>query len=213
MESNNYKRFFTLLEEENKDEAVMFILNLLNTHQSTIEEIYFDYLIPSIQQIFYEESAENLIWHEHTRTAITRTIIEATYPYVIQRRKDALPINKLVMIACPKEEYHEIGALIAMHLFALKGYQVQYLGANTPRKEILSAMAVMNPAIVVLSVTNLFNIVETKELTQLIKSTYPKTILMLGGNAFQDPHTLSQINHDVYLHSLKDILSFEGNES
>src|SRR6056297_757753 len=106
----NYKHFIDLLDKEEKDKAVLYIHKLLKENISIVD-IYQDYLIPALAKYECDSDHEEIcIWREHTRTSIIRTILESTYPYLINAQKEK-KIDKFVVMACPQEEYHEIGAI------------------------------------------------------------------------------------------------------
>jgi methanogenic corrinoid protein MtbC1 len=206
MNKNKYSSFLELLKNEDKDKALMFILNLLNEGENIIE-IYENLLIPSLSDFScLLEDGEICIWKEHTRTSIIRTILEASYTYIIKSRKKS--INKKIIVLCPHEEYHEIGAIIANNYFYLVGFNSSYIGANTPSDDILSAIKVLKPDYIALSVTNYYNLVITRKLTNKIRTLYPTVKIILGGQAFSEPNSLAQVKYDYNLVSYQDILDF-----
>jgi methanogenic corrinoid protein MtbC1 len=206
MKKNEYTAFLKILETENKDQALLFILNLLEEGRDIVS-IYEDYLIPSLADFnCLLKDEEICIWKEHTRTSIIRTILEASYKYIIEKRK---PFNqKKIIVLCPQEEYHEIGAIIINNYFSLMGFDSSYIGANTPSGDILSAIKVLKPDYIALSVTNYYNLVITKKLTEKIKETFPSVKIVLGGQAFNHPDSLAQVTYDFTLKSYQDIVEF-----
>ncbi|MGE4572294.1 MAG: B12-binding domain-containing protein [Candidatus Izemoplasmatales bacterium] len=205
-------QFIALLDKEDKDKAILFIHNLLDESFSIID-IYEHFLIPALAN--YEcnsEHEEICIWKEHTRTSIVRTILESTYPYLIKAKK-AKNIDKFVVVACPQEEYHEIGAIISSNYFYLMGYKVKYIGANTPSFEIKSAIEIMKPDYLALSITNYYNLIQTKKLLEDIKNAHQNVKIILGGQAVMKYAKKSQIPHDFILNSLEDIKKFRGDEN
>lgn len=208
MKENLYDTFSKLIDEEDKDKALLFILNLLDQGESIVD-VYQHYLIPVLA--LYEcpvEDEEICIWKEHARTSIIRTILEATYPYIIKAKKKNL--NSSVMTLCPQEEFHEIGAIIVSHYFALLGFNAKYIGANTPNETILSAIKVLKPDYIAISVTNYYNLIVTKRLTSEIKRLYPKLKIIVGGQVFKRPDALKQIEYDYVMHDFNDISAFRN---
>lgn len=206
MNSNKYNTFLKLLENEDKDQALMFILELLNEGEDIIQ-VYENLLIPSLSDFSCLQKDEEIcIWKEHTRTSIIRTILEASYTYIIRARKKN--INKRIIVLCPQEEYHEIGAIIANNYFSVMGLNSSYIGANTPSDDILSAIKVLEPDYIALSVTNYYNLIITKKLTKKIREIYPHVKIILGGQAFTNPDSLAQVTYDFNLNSYQDIVNF-----
>lgn len=210
MNTTLFPQFLHYLDKEDKDEAVGFIINLLEKNELSLEDLYLHLLTPSLTTFVCEnEDHEICIWKEHTRTSIVRTILEATYPYVIKRKKLVEKRNKKVVVVCPSEEYHEIGAIIVSLMFALQGYDSLYIGANTPKSDILSAVKALNPDYIAFSVTNYYNLVITKKITEEIKSAYPQVKIIVGGQAFLQAGALNQVHYDYYLNQIENIAEIE----
>ncbi|MDY0064390.1 MAG: cobalamin-dependent protein [Bacilli bacterium] len=204
-----YEQFIQILEKENKDEAVSFVMELLEKDQITIEDLYNHLLGPALWNFHCQsEDQEICIWKEHARTSIIRTILECTYPYISKRRKSATLLNKKVVVFCPSEEYHEIGAIMVNHAFLLAGLESQYIGANTPKYDIYSAVRILKPDYVAISVTNYYNVVITKQITERLKQDFPQIKILIGGQAFKQIGAKEQVQYDQYLESLDDIDRF-----
>ncbi len=207
MNIEKYNQFISALNKEFKDDCIILILQLLD-EGVCLREVYEDYLIPGLANYNCDDEFEEIcIWKEHTRTSIIRTILEATYPYLIKQKET--PIGKTVVVACPEQEYHEIGAIIATNYFTMLGFDAKYIGANTPSEEIISAVRIMNPDFLALSITNYYNIVVTKRLTQKLKNQFQDLKIIIGGLATQNENTRKQIEYDYLLLSYDDILKFK----
>ncbi|MDD3122599.1 MAG: cobalamin-dependent protein [Candidatus Izemoplasmatales bacterium] len=214
MNSDIYLQFVKLLDQELKDEAIEYALSLLETKAVTLKELYLQLLTPSLTNFVCNIDDEEIcIWKEHTRTSIVRTILEASYPYVIKEKVLAKQNHKKVMVVCPSEEYHEIGAIIATNLFSLSGFNSLYIGANTPKSDIISAIRALSPDYIAFSVTNYYNIVVMKKITSEIKEKFPKIKIIVGGQAFLQHGALAQINYDYYLDNMENIIILEGGAS
>ncbi len=203
---NKYNDFLKILEAEDLEKALMFILKLLD-EGALVAEIYQNYLIPSLADFECKDADQEIcIWKEHARTSIIRTILESSYKYLAKQK--AKPVGKSIVVVCPQEEYHEIGAIIANNVFVLAGFKSRYIGANTPSEDIISAIRVLKPDYLALSVTDYYNLVVTKKLTEKIKSLYPKTKIIVGGQAFNQKEALRQVAYDFLLQTLDDIFKF-----
>lgn len=211
MYKKQYQAFLDLVVAEDKDQALTYILDLLEKGES-VRNIYENFLIPSLSDYECLKKEEEIcIWKEHTRTSIIRTILEASYAYLI-KSKDK-PIKKKIITVCPQEEYHEIGAIIANNYLSLVGFDASYIGANTPSDDILSAVKVLQPDYIALSVTNYYNLVITKRLTERIRQEFPNVKIIVGGQAFSHPESLNQITYDYNLNTFEDILAFRNEVS
>ena len=205
----NYQEFLELLNQERKDECVIYIMELFNSGFS-VKEVYEQYIIPSLAEYECNSDVEEIcIWKEHTRTSIIRTILESSYPYLIKQKKEK--INKSIIVACPQLEYHEIGAIINTNFFILEGFDAKYIGANTPSEQIISAVKILKPDYLALSITNYYNIVATKKLIETLKEDNKELKVIIGGQATKNPLTIAQLKYDYILQSYEDIVMFKEN--
>ncbi|MDY0363930.1 MAG: cobalamin-dependent protein [Bacilli bacterium] len=205
----NYQEFLELLNQERKDECVIYIMELFNSGFS-VKEVYEQYIIPSLAEYECNSDVEEIcIWKEHTRTSIIRTILESSYPYLIKQKKEK--INKSIIVACPQLEYHEIGAIINTNFFILEGFDAKYIGANTPSEQIISAVKILKPDYLALSITNYYNIVATKKLIETLKEDNKEIKVIIGGQATKNPLTIAQLKYDYILQSYDDIVMFKEN--
>jgi len=140
-------------------------------------DIYDELLIPSLNEWFCQEKEQRLcVWREHVRSSIIRAIIEISYIYLLKERKELLEkgelvlLNKRVSIVCPSEEYHEIGARIVADYFYMNGYDVLFVGGNTPKNEYVDAIDIIKPDYIAISVTNPYNIIITQKTIEYIRN-------------------------------------------
>lgn len=203
-----YEQFSELLTKENKESCVQFALDQLHQAKIDLVDLYQELLTPALNEFSCPvDDKEVCIWKEHSRTAIVRTIVETTYLDLMKEKRNTVKLNKSVIVVCPSEEYHEVGALIIANLFELAGFDARYIGANTPKNDILSAVKVLQPDYIAISVTNYYNLVQTKQITQEIKQLYPQIKIIVGGAAFGHPSSTAAVFYDYHLNSFQDIVS------
>jgi methanogenic corrinoid protein MtbC1 len=209
MSNTYYKSFIETLEKEDKNQAVRFAYEILESNKLSIESLYLDLLAPSLYNFSCKaEDEEICIWKEHLRTSIIRTILEMSYLFILKRLETVQKNHKKIVFLTPAFEYHEIGAIMNTHFFLLNGFDASYIGANTPKSDILQAIRAYQPDYVALSVTNPYNIVITKQTTDEIKRFFPNVGIILGGQAFKEAHNIENLQYDYILQSLEDIQSF-----
>ena len=205
----NYMKFKQLLEEENKDEALLFALGLLESGEKNVIDLYQDILAPSLNQMECKLDDHNIcIWKEHVRTAIIRTIVECSYPYVIKQRKQMTTSPaQVAVVLCPPQEYHDVGARMAADFFTLCGYQVIFVGSDTPYQDFYQAIYTIEPDVVAISVSNFFNLVATKRIISELKKACSKELyIVVGGSAFQgDKEKIKTVGADAYVNNFKDV--------
>ncbi len=209
MHQKLFDEFHQYLQKEEKDKAVVFALDLLKNQTLSIEQLYQDLLTPALTMFECEEKDEEIcIWKEHFRTSIIRTILESSYLYIVERAKQVPKKNKKVVVLTPAFEYHEIGVIMVAHYLLLEGFDASYIGANTPKHDILSAIRAYHPDFVALSVTTPYNIVITKQVTDEIKRFFPEVKIILGGQAFASNESTHSIQYDYLFKSIEDLKTF-----
>lgn len=201
------------IEKEDKESAVEYAINLLNEGKIDILTLYRDILSPSLNNMFCNvDEKEIFVWREHVRSSIVRTIIECAYPYVIKERekRGIKRKNQSAIVVCPQEEYHEIGARMAADFYTLLGFDTVFVGANTPKEDFVSAINVLKPKYVVISVTNYYNIVNAERAIKKLrqKANYDLRIIV-GGYAFKsNKEVYKKIGADYLLDTFEEIEEF-----
>ncbi len=209
MHHTYYEKFMTYLEKEDKDQAVKYAISLLSEKKIDIETLYLELLRPSLSHFSCkEEDADICIWKEHLRTSIIRTILEISYLYILNERKPKKASKPKIVVLTPAFELHEIGAIMSTHFMMLEGLNASYIGANTPKNEILNAIRAYHPDMIALSVTNPYNLIVTKQTTDEIRRFFPEVKIILGGQAFSDPNHLRTLQYDYHIQSFADLKTF-----
>lgn len=179
---NIKKQMENALKNNQKNEAVKIFKKALDEGISIIY-LYEDVLRDILNSIECEENDQACIWLEHQMTSITRTLLELSYPYIL-KQKESLSDDKKVIIACPPKETHELGAVMGANMLTLCGFDTTYIGADTPNEVLFSAIEVLTPDYVVLSVTNFYHLFEVDQAIQMIKKDFPDVKILGGGRAF-----------------------------
>lgn len=202
---NRTEELITLIHEENREKAVLLALDLLEKEELDIVTLFENVLREALYRIDCKELDKECIWREHIKTSIVRTILEVSYPYILKESKQVKKKNKKVIIVCPSEEYHEIGARMAHSFFILKGYESIFIGANTPLEVILDSIEFIKPEYVAVSVTNFYNVIKAKKTIQSIKQKDPTIKILAGGQAFNQEKALESVDADFHLTTFDSI--------
>ncbi len=209
-----YNSFLKLLESEDRYECVKFVKKLLDEKKVGIVELYQDIIKPLMENITCKVNEKNIcIWQEHIRSGIVRTVIESCYTYVIDESKVKIDQKKgKVVVLCPQEEYHDIGARMITDLFSISGYESIFVGSNTPKSDFLAALEYIKPEYVAISVTNYYNLVAAKNYIDGIKEKLRSNIqILVGGTAFKsDENLYKTIGADKYIDTFDDINKMGG---
>jgi cobalamin-dependent methionine synthase I len=70
----------------------------------------------------------------------------------MKRLSGNMPVRGVVVAATPPGNLHEIGALLSSVVAVMEGFEVTFLGANTPLVEIARAVEVQRGDLVFLSI-------------------------------------------------------------
>ena len=208
-----YEQFRSYLDQENKYACINFVLTELSNSKIDIVTLYNEILTPALREKYCSESNQDIcIWEEHVRTSIIRTIIECCYPYVIDERdkKYRSALKDRVIVVCPTEELHEIGARMVSDFFTLCGFDTIFVGANTPQFEIIKAIEHVKPIYVAVSVTCYYNLVAACKTVKSIVTIKNKSgldfTIITGGYAFKkNPEMLDTMGADLLLDTFDDI--------
>jgi Predicted cobalamin binding protein len=204
-----YQDFYELLEVENKQNAVTYALQLLESGKMDVQTLYTQILTPALNQMECRLSDKRIcIWKEHVRTAIVRTIVECCYPYVVKEREHmALLQNKTAIILCPPEEYHDLGARMVADFFTLCGWNAIYVGSNTPYQDFYNAADFIRPDVIAISITNYYTLAVSKKIIKDLKELLQDTVkIVVGGYAVRE-HTknFETLHADYFSDSYADI--------
>jgi methanogenic corrinoid protein MtbC1 len=115
-----------------------------------------------------------------------------------------------VIVVCPPEELHEIGARMVTDFFTLLGFDAIFVGANTPQADILEAIGYVKPQYIAISVSNYYNLVAARKMIsgiyELREMTGADFKIIVGGLAFeQNPGACDDVGVDSLLHNFEDI--------
>lgn len=194
--------FMSALSKMDKPTCIQLWNELLISGQYDIPTLYEEILVPSLNDIANHDHPQNIpIWEEHLRCAIVRTVLELTYPFVLKQKAStegqSLPLKAIVL--CLEEEYHEMGARMVSDYLQILNFDVFFIGANTPNKEILGAVKELTPQLVVISVTNFYHLFKAQNLISEVKAAIRVSpIIVLGGYAIDhtpEAHRLVTPDH------------------
>lgn len=182
--------------------AVRTALSATRDGSISVPQLYVDVLSPLLTSIgsAWAHGTER-VWQEHFASHAVRTIVESLY-LDIQAQAERVPKRGIhVLLACPPQEQHELGLRMLADRFELGGYDVTFLGADTPLDEIVAAARTLGAGLVALSVSTVFERVELRCFIDTLREQLPESRIVVGGPAFSldrpwpaeeflDPHEL-----------------------
>ncbi len=184
------KEFINILLEGNMRKLVSISDEYLNGNKK-VEDYYSKMITPvmyAIGQLW--EMGEITAATEHLASSLITRILAS---YNIKQELPAITKGKIV-ITSAANEYHEIGAWMTANLFEMDGWQVYYLGANTPIKDVIKIVEDVSPDILGVSVTMVYNLENIRTLFEHLRSNpkYDNMKLYAGGSLFSFYPQVSQ---------------------
>jgi MerR family transcriptional regulator, light-induced transcriptional regulator len=110
-------------------------------------------------------------------------------------------------------EFHEIGAWMIADILKIQGWDIDYLGANTPQNDLIKFLLSSLPDILLISVTMLFNVEKVKEIIDSIKTNTDlnKMKIMVGGRIFiENPELGITLGADGFGANIEDAKKLAG---
>ncbi len=125
------------------------------------------------------KSGEIRIMHEH----ISTTIIRKFLTQIIDANLVDTNAPKII-IATPKGQLHELGALIVGVVASSDGWDVTYIGPDLPGEEIAAAIEKINPKVVALSIVYPSDdVLLDKEMLKISRLISSDTVVLAGGRS------------------------------
>lgn len=146
-----------------------------------------------IQPVMYEigrlwEQDEISTAEEHLATSVVARILAGLYA----RLPLAAAVRGKAVVTCAPNEYHELGGRMLADMLEAAGWDVLFLGANTPAEELIKLVRKNNPRFLAISLTMPFSIDKVAAIIARLRSTpdLNQIKVLVGGSAFNADHTL-----------------------
>jgi methanogenic corrinoid protein MtbC1 len=119
---------------------------------------------------------------EHMATAITQFVIGQLYALI----ETPAACRGRVVITGVEGEYHQVGANMVADALEATGYDVRFLGTNTPAGGVLDTIAEHRADILGISATMFFNVPHVIRLAEAVRDRHGSRVrIIVGGAAFR----------------------------
>lgn len=118
------------------------------------------------------------IAHEHLATAIVRSLLSEL---ALQHDTDAS--SPTIVIATPRGQRHELGALVVAAAASAAGWVVRYLGADVPGADIAAAVRQTDARCAALSITYPLDDATLPDELRAVRGGLPDGALIIAGGA------------------------------
>jgi len=192
-----YEKYLNLILEGDHKKCLKLVNEKVNSNQQKIS-FYTNVIKPTMYRVgrMWEEG-EISIAKEHLASSVTARVMASLF---FGDSKDIEKKGKAIVTAA-YNEFHEIGPWMIADALEINGWEVKYLGANTPNKDLINITKDYKPDILAVSAAMPYHIDNVYSLIEKIKKT--KTLssikIMVGGLAFKNnPDMWEQIKADGY---------------
>jgi len=180
---NSPDEFLKALLEGNHDQCLSEAENIKSKDEMLL---YFENMIkPTMYKVgsLWEKGVISTA-QEHLASSIVARVNSSIYANNISLKKN----KGKAVISAAVNEFHEIGARIIADTLESSGWEVDYLGADTPPDDLIELLKIKKPFMVGLSAAMPFNIVPLKETISKIRDEEElKNIkILVGGKIFNE---------------------------
>jgi methanogenic corrinoid protein MtbC1 len=169
------------------------------------------FLLEVIQPSMYEigrlwEKGTISVAQEHLASSIVGRIMSQLYTMNVSVK----PTRGRAVITAAPNEFHELGAWMVSDLLELDGWQIRYLGANTPLEDLLNLLEAYKPQLLALSVTMPFNLNTAKKIITAVreKESLLSMKIMVGGGVFQSmPDIWTELGADAAAENAREAVA------
>jgi len=203
-DESSYNKFFSYLLEGNRRQCISFINDCIENGLG-IKEIYILLLQRALHDIgdLWQKNVVSVA-QEHLATAI----IQRLMMFIYQKQALPSPNGFKVLIACPGNELHEIGARMVADFFEIHGFDVKFVGSNIPVRDVVGQINAFSPDLIGVSCTMAFNLHEIKNVIDAVRETNANVKVFVGGYAFnKNPGLYKIVGADFYAADAEDALA------
>ncbi len=199
--------------------AEQFVLELTKAIQSHAFDLFERKLNGALAVIPFEESLQRFLfplleqvgdlWHEgHISVAqehyVSNFVKQKIFSAMNQLR--VVENGPKVVVACPQNETHEIGAMTVAYFCASRGCRTHYLGLRMPIDELAGYCEAVSPAIIFFSITLPLSHAEAERLANSLASKIlPICSVGIGGQGVIDIEEIFEKEKISVLRTLRDI--------
>ena len=181
--ANAYLKALLQFQRERATEIVL----KASSKGATVKDIYRHIITPAQHEIGRLWQLGKLtVVHEHYCTAATEIVMAELFRHLVALGP---PRERRLLAFCVEGERHCIALKMFSDLMSIEGWQVQYVGQDTPTSSAIRFISEEKPAVVAVSVTFQKNVRSLRTLVTEIRSNSnckDVKILIGGGAASQD---------------------------
>jgi methanogenic corrinoid protein MtbC1 len=177
------------LQNHDRAGAISDAVSAVRTGKVGLIELYEDVLTPLMVNLGTRwQAGKTQVWEEHLASTTIRGIIENLFDE-LSKIKASTPRNgRSVILACPREEQHDLGLRMLADRFEIAGWTAYFLGPDVPKNQIVDAAHALKAHAVVLSAATHFHRLRLRELVDQLRNLLPEVKIWVEGAAFHFDH-------------------------
>ena len=119
---------------------------------------------------------------EHFCTAATLTIMNQFYRAILETPRN----GRRLVCCCAAGDLHQMGLRIVADLFELEGWDSDYIGANTPARDLLDTIERAPPDLIAISATMTYHVEKVRDLVRGVRErpSLSGIPVLVGGRPF-----------------------------
>ncbi|MBE1531165.1 cobalamin B12-binding domain-containing protein [Actinomadura algeriensis] len=166
-----------------EDAATDIVMAMLDDGKDP-EDLLMDVIAPLQARVGHEWAAARItVAQEHSATAVDERVIGAVANHpAVRRRRAAVRRPGRVAVTCIDGEWHALPARLVAEVLRLRGWRVDYLGAQVPIPHLISHLHRTGPDVVALSSSIAVRLPAAHATITACQAT--GTPVLVGGGAF-----------------------------
>lgn len=141
------------------------------------------------------EAGEVTVATEHLATAITEELIALVFPGAISPTRP----TRSAIVSCAADEFHQVGGRIVADSLEMRGWDVRFIGANTPDDRLVAAVRERAPHVIALSVSINAHLPNVLRAIDAIRAVAPDIPVAVGGQGAAHAAEIASRKDDVHL--------------
>ncbi|WP_447987009.1 MerR family transcriptional regulator [Nitrospira sp. Nam74] len=150
------------------------------------------------------------LWHDGRLGVATEHYVTKHVQQKVFAATNQLPMNEYgpkIVVACPSDEQHEIAAQAAAYLCSARGCRVSYLGANVPLAALAAFCGLVEPKLIVLSLTTVPAPNKAADFVKELRAQLNNHALIVVGGAAAQAHAM--LFQQAYITVLDSVFELE----
>ncbi len=144
---------------------------------------------------------------EHTATAISQNVLALSFA----KAEFNDPVEKKVLCSCVEGNHHGLGLRMVSDAYEISGWDVSFLGTNTPNSVIMAQVDTDKPDVLALSVSMPHQIIDLQKLLTCLRADMAGSmpVIVIGGLTLNNYQQLAyRLKPDAWYQNAKAVWEY-----